>query len=434
MRVVRIALPIGILALGIVSLFVLVSTKPEAKKVPRSNRGTVVEIQVVEPSSERVSVLARGTVLPARQVPLGPEVGGKVIAVAEKLEPGGRFAEGELLIRVDPSEYRLAMQQQFAAVDSAQTQLEIEQSRKKIAEREWELFEKERASKDGSAVALREPQLRTAKVNLEAAESGLQRARLNVARTLVKAPFNGVIQARNVELGQMVAPGTPVATLVGTDHYWVQVSVPLAQLAWIDVPGVRGVSEGSTAVVRQRIGDESIVRSGRVIRLLSDVDPAGRMARLLVEIDDPLGLEGEAVAAAAAGEGASSVSELPLLLGAYVEVEIQGRAAAEVFEVPRVALHEGEEVYLMGEDDTLVKRAVGAHVLWRREDTVLLSGGVSRGDRLIVSPVPAPIEGMTLRLPGAASSDGAGDEAAEGAAASAPAAPAGDEASGAAAE
>jgi multidrug efflux pump subunit AcrA (membrane-fusion protein) len=199
------------------------------------------------------------------------------------------------VVRVDPRDYRIAVEQQAAAVRSAETELELEHSRKKVAEKEWERF----GDKNGAAPALavREPQLQTAQVAVKSARSGLRKAKLAVSRTGVKTPFAGYVSERNVELGQVVAPGTPVATLVGTAAYWVQVSVPVSELAWFTIPGVNG-DAGSAVDVRQRRGDRVLTWKGQVLRLLGEVDPVGRMARVLVEIRDPLGQRPDGLAEA----------------------------------------------------------------------------------------------------------------------------------------
>jgi len=392
MKLLRIALPIGILGVGVFAFGLLVAMKPEAKKKPRQETGTVVEVVIAKRTSERIWVEARGTVMAAREVALGAEVGGRVVDSDPRLVPGGRFAAGEMILRVDPTDYRLALEQQSAAVDSAQTALEIEEGRKRIAEREWELFEKKK--EQTSTLALREPQLRTAKVQLKAARSGLKKARLNVSRTQIRAPFNGTVVRRSVELGQMVAPGAPLISFVGLDKYHVQVSVPFEKLSWIAVPGVRGATGGARAVIRQRVRDsEDVVREGRVLRLLSDVDPAGRMARLLVEIDDPLGLLPRE--ATVASEGGVTESQLPMLLGSFVRIQLEGDDVADVFEIPRSSLREGKYVYLKRGDALAISEV---DILWRREETVLLSSGVESGDSIITSAVPSAVEGLRIRL------------------------------------
>ena len=377
----------------------LVSTKPQPKKSALVNKGTVVEVTTVRELSKRITVRARGTVMPARQVVLGTEVGGKVINVASNLQPGGKFAKGDIIARVDPSDYRIAVEQQFALVDSAAAQLQVEESRVAVAKREWEMFGSKGKGTANKQLALREPQMRSATTQLKSAKSGLRRARLGVERTLLRAPFDGMVQERNVDLGQIVAPGAPLLRFVGTRSYWVQISIPIERLVWISVPGVNANGDGSIVKVSHRIGDQLIEKEGRVLRLLSDVDPAGHMARVLIEVNDPLGMaDTGAEQPPVQPESPAQASTLPLLLGSYVEVAIEGRVAENIVELERSALRDGDEVYVLTDSSTLEKRKV--QVLWRQEGTVLLSGGLAAGETIVMSPLAAAVNGMKLRLPG----------------------------------
>jgi multidrug efflux pump subunit AcrA (membrane-fusion protein) len=395
--ILRVAVVAGVLLLGVVVMVGLVKSKPEAKKVDSGQKAAPVEVATVKLASHKARVPASGVVVPSRQVLLAAEVGGRVVQMHRDLVPGGRLPRGTQLLRIDARDYKLAVDQQYAQVDRAQTELELEKGRKRIAEREWELLGKSPtapsgggaagggAAGEGGNLALREPQLRTAEAAVKAAASGLERARLAVGKAALSVPFNALVQSRSVDIGQLVAPGAPLATLVGTDTFWVQVSVPVGRLAWIDVPGLGGAATGSPAVIRQRTGEGEIVRRGTVIRLLGDLDPAGRMARLLIEIDDPLGLSAGAEQPA-----------IPLLIGAYVDVEIEGRELVQVAELPREALREGDAVYLVGPEDELEIRPV--EVVWRQRDRVLVGKGLAAGDRVVLSPLPAPLARMKLKV------------------------------------
>lgn len=396
---IRAVIAIVIVAGGVGVNKYLVSTKPQPKKSALVNKGTVVEISEVEQHTSRITVRARGTVMPARQVVLGTEVGGKVINVANNLQPGGKFSKGDIIARVDPSDYRIAVEQQFALVDSAAAQLQVEESRVAVAKREWEMFGSKSKGAANKQLALREPQMRSATTQLKSAKSGLRRARLGVERTLLRAPFDGMVQERNVDLGQIVAPGAPLLRFVGTRSYWVQISIPVERLVWISVPGVNTNDEGSKVMVSHRIGDQLIEKEGRVLRLLSDVDPAGHMARVLIEVDDPLGMaESGDLQPTVQPESPAQASKLPLLLGSYVEVAIEGREAENIVELKRSALRDGNEVYVFTNASTLEKRKV--NVLWRQEGTVLLSDGLEPGEKIVMSPLSAAVDGMKLRLPG----------------------------------
>lgn len=396
---IRAVIAIAVIGSGVAVNKYLVNTKPKTKKSALVSKGTAVDVMDVKQASSRITIRARGTVMPARQVVLGTEVGGKVINVSDNLQPGGKFKKGDIIARVDPSDYRLAVEQQFALVDSAAAQLQVEESRRAVAKREWEMFGSKGKNATNEQLALREPQMRSATTQLKSAKSGLKRARLSVERTLLRAPFDGMVQNRNVDLGQIVGPGAPLMSFVGTRNYWVQISVPVERLIWISVPGVNTNEEGSKVMVSHHIGDQHIEKEGRILRLLSDVDPAGHMARLLIEVDDPLGLAVNAeTEPPVQPETPAKTSKLPLLLGSYVEVAIEGREAENVVELDRAALRDGNEVYVLSDDSTLEKRKV--EVLWRQEGSVLLSGGLKPGEKIIISPLAAAVEGMKLRRPG----------------------------------
>lgn len=386
-----------VLALGAGAFMLLVKTKPEPETKNREDLGALVEVQSVTPTNQRLRVSAQGTVIAARQVVMQPEVSGRIVHQHAELVPGGRFKKGTTLVRVDARDYALALKQHQASVDRALLDLEVERSRKEIAKREWEIIgEDELATPKGKALALRKPQLKTAEASLRSAKSARATARLALGRTTVVAPFNAMVTQESVDVGQLVTPATPLATLVGTDEFWVRVSVPVDKLSSISVPGLGGSKEGSKATIWQEIGGERVERTGRVIRLMGDLDPVGRMARVLVQIDDPLGLQAPEPSKGGKGEqDPVAASALPMLLGSYVHVDIEGHSMEEVSELPRSALREGNRVFFF-ENDKLAIREVD--VVWRRRQTVLIRGGISANDRVVTSLLPTPVAGMKLRV------------------------------------
>ncbi|MDF1562358.1 MAG: efflux RND transporter periplasmic adaptor subunit [Deltaproteobacteria bacterium] len=399
-RIVRIALVVGVLAGGFGIKAYLDATRPKPKQKPRTERGELVVVQPVERKNHPIHVEAQGRVVPARELSLQAEVSGRVRKFHENLVQGGRIPEGDVLLRIDPRDYQLAAEAQKAAVDRSRLELEVEKGRKTVAEREVKLLRGGTASE----LARREPQLRTAMNALVAAESGLERANLLVSKTTLRAPFNAIVLGESVEAGQLVGPGAPLARLAGTDHFWVQVSVPVSDLAWIAIPGINAAEgAGATARITQDVGDARIVRQGRVLRLAGDLDPAGQMARLLVEIDDPLGLErGDE-------ELPPGESGLPMLLGAFVGVELDAGTLEQVVELPRAALRDGSAVYLVGADDELVTRKIDP--IWKEEDKVYVKAGLEIGERLIVSRLPTAVPGMKLRVQGEPSAEAGEDDA-----------------------
>lgn len=393
-RIAKIVLPAFLLLIAVSGAAYMMTNRVTPERTAAQEQVIPVEVLEVRHSNEQVVVTAQGTVTAAQQVQLMPEVTGKLIELSPQLVPGGVFRAGEVIARIDPRDYEARVAAQQEAVAGANLLLRQERARQRVAEQEWELLDgtipDDQENRD---LALRLPQIEQAEAALAAAEGALSKAQLDLERCAITAPFDAVVINENVDLGQVVNPQTRIATLVGTEYYWVQVALPVEDLVWIDVPTGTG-NHGSAARVIHQAGSVEITRNGHVKRLLGDVDPAGRLARLLVVIKDPLDLGGQKDAAA-----------LPLLIGSYVTVEIEGHTVDDVVTVPRMALREvagrastgtTEGLWIMDSDDRLAIRE--AEVIWRAEQTVLLRNGFADGERIVTSTISTPIEGMKLMV------------------------------------
>jgi RND family efflux transporter MFP subunit len=266
-------------------------------------------------------------------------------------------------------------------VADARYALKLEMGRQEIARREWQLLGGDNPAAAGDAeLALRKPHLEKAQSDLVAAEAELEAARLQLARTKIGAPFNAIVRDIFVQQGSQVTPQESIATLVNTDTYWVEASIPVDQLQWIDIPG-RETSPGSDVVVRYQDG---AARSGRVIKLLSDLEEQGRMARLVIRVADPLSL------------APSDVQAPAMLIGEYVQADIQGRAIADAYRIPREALRERSRVWVVAKEGTLDIREV--QVAWRDTQSVIVKEGLKPGERVVVSDLAAPVKGMAVDI------------------------------------
>jgi multidrug efflux pump subunit AcrA (membrane-fusion protein) len=217
-------------------------------------------------------------------------------------------------------------------------------------------------------------------MDITAAKAELEQANINLKRTTLTAPFNVLVLSRHVNLGSQVTSQERLADLVGTDSYWVQGSLPVEKLRWVRVPNGQGDS-GSRARIIYR-GD--YVLEGRVVRLLPDLSKEGRMARLLLEVDDPLGMQAE------------DKKRPMLLIGEYVRVQIEGEELDNVYRIPRPALRNDNEVWLVDDKSKLVIQSV--KTIWREEDSVVVQDGFKPGQHLLVSDLAAPVAGMPVRI------------------------------------
>jgi RND family efflux transporter MFP subunit len=371
------ALSIGVIVAAVAVAFILISTKEEPPRAEKPLEGTLVEVIQINTSRHEVDLHAKGTVVPAREIVLQAELGGRVIWQSPELVAGGRFKTDQPMVRIDSRDYQLAVESHRSQVNRAKLDLSIEARRGEVAKREWTAFGEMDVSDEQRALAQREPQLEANRLALKAAQSALKKAQLDLSRTTLRAPFNAMVVTENVDTGQVLSPQTAVARLVGTDEYHVQVSVPVASLRSARVRTAD--APGSEVKIFQRVGQETIERPGEVIRQLPDLDPGGAMARVLVNIENPLGKRGD----------------LPLLLGSFVDVSIGAQPIADAIRLPRVALRNGRNVYVMNDQDMLEIRDV--QIAWTEPDAVLVTGGLGSNERIVTSRIATPVPNMLLR-------------------------------------
>ncbi|MCZ6671984.1 MAG: efflux RND transporter periplasmic adaptor subunit [Verrucomicrobia bacterium] len=370
-----------ILVLGGGVSLLLLWTGPELAPEEKTSSAKIVQTIPLVPHTHSVAVSAFGSVIPARTVIIKPQVSGQVVWQSDAIIIGGHVREGDELIRIDPKDYELALSEVRSNLEQARFEREVESGRQVIALREWNELQSDLDMEDvNRSLVLREPHLRRAEALMEKATNDIEIAELHLSRTVIQAPFNAMVVKESVEVGQLLSPGSEICELAGTDEFWIQVSLPFSQLKWIKFPEAGQL--GAEARVILDTGDgESTVWKGRVVRLLSDLDPLGRMARLVVSVSDPLGLQ-------------DSESELPLLLGSYVEVKIDAGELEDTLTIPREAMHEGNQIWIVGAD--LLLRVLPATVLWSEKETVIISNNLEKGDQLIVSDLRVALPGMEV--------------------------------------
>jgi RND family efflux transporter MFP subunit len=296
--------------------------------------------------------------------------------------PGGFFTKDETLVTIDPIDYKLAIMRLQSEVAKAQNDLELEMGNQRIARKEYEILGQE-VTKIEKKLMLRDPQLGITKATLQGVKATLAQAELNLKRTQVHAPFNGVVLSRSVNFGTRVTESTILARLVGTDEFWLKLAIPTDQLRWIIFP--KGGREGSKVrIFLQAEENGGSIRTGRVIRLAADVEDKGRMAAVYVAVKDPLCQLPE------------NSDKPKFLLGSFVRAEIEGTELSSVVPINRDYLRENNSIWLMKDDNTLEIREV--NIVAKTKDQVLVGSGLENGELLIVSGLSSPVAGSPVQL------------------------------------
>ncbi len=382
----KIALPIAVILAGYAGMQLMVHSRPSPKKEVKENKGILVEVKRVTGENLPVVVMGTGTVGPGQEASITPQVNGKVVHLAPGFVVGGLFRKGDLLFRIEDTDYRLAIDEAKAALAKAEFDLALVEGQARVARIEWERLRLEE-KKDPSPLVLFEPQLENARANVDAARAAISRAELDLARTSVVAPFPCLVRSEEIDLGQFVTVGKSVATVAGTGAAEIVVPLPLEEMQWISIPRKGSDGNGSKAWVKLAVGDQVFTWKGQVVRSLREVDPRGRMARVVVAVADPYNLD----------RGGGSTRR-DLEIGMFVDVEILGKTLPGVFALPRSALRDGDTVWTMDEEGRLRVRPVT--VVRRERDTVVLRDGLEEGDTVVLTNIPGAAEGMKLRLAG----------------------------------
>lgn len=367
-------------------VFIFSALKPVTKKRRPKPVVPIVDALEIAPTTEKVYIEAAGEVVPAMEASLFAEVEGKIIDMSSELVPGGIVRKGDKLVNIDPADYILRVKELKAGLAEAESRLELEEGQQIVAREEWRLFEKEQSAVTADkSLALRVPYLKSAKAQVDAARSRLAAAELDLKRTKVLAPFNGIVLEEFAEKGQYVGRQGKIATLAGTDYFWVRVSIPLSHVSRIVFPGKNNNKGAEVKVVLDTSNGRKVVRNGSVEKLLGDLDLKGRMARILVRIEDPLALHEKE------GDGR-------ILIGSFVNLRIDAGKVENVYVFPRESVREGERLLILKKDKTLDVRQLD--ILWRRKSEVLGRVKMGEGERLIVSRLQNALPGMKLRAAG----------------------------------
>ena len=377
-KVIKIVLPLFIISAGIAIGVFLYQTKPAAKRGTPPAKVPLVEITTAVLSDHGVVISAMGAVKASRELALKSRVSGFVLETSDRFVPGGTFKKGEILLRLDPRDFELALKKKKALVLKTEAELNLERGRQAVAKAELRLMERSSGKRlDDPGLALRKPQLAQVQADLETVKVDVEQARIDLERTVIRAPFNCMVMAKQVEQGSQVTAQESLALLAGTDTYWVTATIAMDQLQWIRFPGP-GTDKGSPVQVLIRDNQRY---QGEVFRLLGDVADKSRLARVLVSITDPLGQDPEKTS--------------PLLINAYVTLSIQGQTINNAIALPRRCARDGNTVWI-ARDGRLV--VVPLDILWKNEKTLFVRSGVKPGDQIIVSELSSAVEGMAIRV------------------------------------
>jgi len=414
--------------IGVVIIAVLVKNRAQPEKIPLVEVTRAVRVIQVPRLDVIPTVNGTGNVKPSKVWNGVAQVSGKIVEIHARLKNGAIIRADELILKIDPTDYKIAITQAATNIEAIRAQLaeqklqkkndesslKIEQKALKIGK--GELKRKRDLLKNGTIsrsdvekeernvlsqtqsvqslnnkLNLYDVSRRKLRADLERLQSQLASAKLNLERTTIHMPFTGRIAQSNVELTQFIRQGEVLVVADGISKAEISVQVPMAKVSSLmrsekvvdffnteisDLGKVLGIS----ARVMLNSGGVTTEWEARVARISDTLDPRTRTVGIIVEVDKPY-------------EGVQPGIRPPMVKGAFVNVELRGKPLPDSLVIPRSALHEGK-VYIADNNSRLEKRKV---VVARADQSfIVINSGLNEGERLVVSDIVPAIDGMLL--------------------------------------
>lgn len=354
-------------AVGIAFGLTKLKPPPETKDIPDVAPLVQVMPLVEAPASFRIA--SQGTVRPRTETILSAEVSGAIVGISPKFIAGGVFSKGEELLRIDPTNYVVAVDQAKATL----TQRQIEHDGALKLRTQGYRAESEYAS---------------AAAALAAAKADLVKAERNLERTRITLPYDGMVRHKEADLGQYVNPGTRLGITFATDYAEVRLPLTDQDLAFIDLPDAAEISE--SGATDGPIVDLSAIQKGRpahwqarIVRTEGVVDEKTRVTYAVAQIADPYKLSGD------------HGGETPLPMGTFVSASIEGSTVASVIRVPRSALRGNNQLMFVDAENRLRIRAVD--IVRTDAEFAYVRGGAMVSDRISITTLESPLNGMKVR-------------------------------------
>ena len=356
----------GILAAAVAIAVIMMQMRPQPPKKDTVELDPLVEVLVLEHMTANFEINSQGTVLPRTETILSAEVSGTITSISPKFIAGGVFDKNEVLMRIDPTNYDVAVKQADALVKQRQ-------------------IEYDGAVKLRSQGYRAEAELASAAAALATAEAEVVRARRNLERTYIRLPYEGMVRNKETDLGQFVNLGSRLGVVFATDFAEVRLPLTDSDLAFVDLPVATdmtpsGIADGPEVTLKAIQKGAPVEWKARIVRSEGVVDEKSRMTYAVARIEDPYRLHGDG-------------NELPI--GTFVSATVGGASADNIIQVPRSLLRGSDELIFVDDENTLRIRKVD--IVRADARNVYIGIGATPGERVIVTALETPVNGMPVR-------------------------------------
>lgn len=379
-KLVRLLIPLLVLACGYFGFRVLSQKEPE-KKISRPPRRILeVEATPLQRSDYQIVLRSQGMVQPHNQTSLTPRVSGRIIKISDKFESGSFFEKGDVLLELDDTDFIAAKVTAEASLARAEASLAQEEARAKQALLDWNDLG---YTEEPTDLVLRKPQLKEARANVKAAEASLLEAERSLERTKVLAPYAGRVSQRLVGLGQSVNSGTTLGDIFSTDFAEVRLSLSARELTQVTLPNNPDDPVVPVTLFDALTDESSASWEGSVVRTEGTLDQESRKLFIIARVDDPFGLKGE--------------NAHPLRIGQPVRAQLEGSVMPDVFVVPRSTLRRPNQILLVNPEDSTLQRQ-DIDPIWADPENLVVTQDLIEGWYLVTSRLASAPDGAEVKI------------------------------------
>jgi RND family efflux transporter MFP subunit len=368
--------PILIILIGSFFAFIISVSSPKPQKGIELPKPTPVFYEVITKKDISLKILTNGEVKPLNEINLISQVSGQIVEAADEFVDGGIIKAGSPLVWIDDRDYKLAVISAESRVAQASKFLEREIAESELAKNDWE----ELGLGEASPLTLRIPQLREAEAAEKAALADLEKAKLNLERTIVKLPFQGIIRQKKTGVGQFVGTGSILATAFSTEEVLIALPLTDTELSYLGLPLAYEEERpfsGPKVNFYSLVSNKKSEWEGRIVRTAGSIDPLTRLVYVYAEVINPY------------------QQSPPLAIGMFVDAVIEGKTIKNGFLVPNSAINNNSNIYVINTNDNLEIRKI--EVLGTENDYVIIKGEIYEGERVVVSPLNNAKDGMALK-------------------------------------
>lgn len=377
---------ISIVVLTVIAFMALMAGKPTPPKKPVEDTSPLVDVLPLERQSITFEVEAHGVIKPRTETSLVSEVSGVIQFVSEKFVAGGYFKKDEVLLKIDPTEYLVGVEQAKARLAGQKAKYLQEEAKAEQASKEWDLTGRSRDK--APILALRQPFLLEAKANMQSAEADLKKAQQKLDRSEIRAPYDGMVKNKLADIGQFVATGTQLGNTFAIDYAEVRLPLTDQELAFINVPtwGANESAEKSAVRLVGTYAGKQHSWYAELVRMEGVVNEQSRVHYAVARVTDPYSVN------------STEQAEVPLKIGTFVTAHIIGKQEEQLVKIPRDAFKDLTSILVSDRSNKLYSRRL--EIARSEADFVYVRSGLEEGDRVVMTSIQSPVEGMKLRISG----------------------------------